>query len=83
MAERGITEAWVADVLRNWVARKWDYVNQSMNYYGFVQGTSRMLKVAVSADNLHICTTHFDSRAARLYRERRDFFDEVKDDPSS
>ena len=83
MLERGIIEDWVVDILANWVAKRWDEVHQSMNYYGFVEGSGQLLKVAVSGDDSIIYTAHFDTAATRRYHQRRDFFDEVKDDPAS
>ena len=83
MVERGITEDWVLSVLVNWVARRWDGSHQSMNYYGFVGGTDQLLKVAVSSDETEVLTVHFDTGATMRYHLRRDFFDEVRDEPAS
>ena len=53
-----------------------------MNYYGFVGGSDQLLKVAVSLDETEVLTVHFDTGATRRYHLRRDFFDEVKDEPA-
>ena len=82
MVERAIADDWVFHVLLNWVARRWDESHQSMNYYGFVGDSSRLLKVAVSRDATEILTAHFDTRATRRYHSNRDFFDEVYDEPT-
>jgi hypothetical protein len=81
MAVRGIPTTWVAEVLNDWVARRWDELHQSMNYYGSIAGRRYLLKVAVSASDDEIFTVHFDSEATRRYRQSRVFFDEVRDDP--
>ena len=85
--ERGIRETWVADVLENWVARRWNDRRESMNYWGYVEDRSRLLMVAVSADDERIITAYFDTRGTEQYgrhtRGQADFFDEVRDVPNS
>ena len=85
--DRRIRETWIADVLENWVARRWNDRRQSMNYWGHVEDRSRLLMVAVSADDERIVTAYFDTRGTEQYsrhtRGQAGFFDEVKDVPDN
>jgi hypothetical protein len=87
MQWRQIKEAWGADVLENWVARRWDEDQQSMDYWGFVEERRGLLMVAVSANDEMIFTVHFDTASTRRYHRHRrgetGFFDEVRDAPDS
>ena len=80
MQERSVSEELVADVLMNWVAKKYSAKNQSIGYFGVVRETNRMIKVAVSDYSYDITTVHPDRDATLNYREGTfDYFDEVRD----
>lgn len=78
MQQREIPREWVADVLVNWVGRKFNHTHQSLDYYGFVPGRNSLLMVAVSEDERQIITVHFDTPATRRYRRKTTDFDEVR-----
>ena len=69
MAERGILEDWLVEVLTYPVAIVVDEARNSTNYYGTIEGRTRLLKVAISRhDDRVVVTTYFDSGATRRYR---------------
>ena len=78
MQQREIPREWVADVLVNWVGRKFNPTHKSLDYYGFVPGRNPLLMVAVSEDERQIITVHFDTPATRRYRRKTADFDEVR-----
>ena len=79
MEQRNIEVNWVYSILTNWVARKFNVKNDSMNYYGFVPGRKYLIMVAVSETNETIPTIFPDSDATESYSQGDySYFDEVR-----
>ena len=79
MEQRNIQRDWISTVVNEWVARKYNSKNNSMNYYGFIAGQENLLMVALSEANLTIPTVFFDSGATDSYAQGDlGYFDEVR-----
>jgi hypothetical protein len=77
--QRELEREWLADVLENWVARRYEERNRSVNYYGFIPGRSNLLMVAISVYGTTIPTVFFSEAAtARYLRNEFTYFDEVR-----
>ena len=77
--QRIYEKVWIVDVLENWVARKFAKLHNSMNYYGFISGRSRLFMVCVSINRPVITTAYFNTVATVHYlRKEYDYFDEVR-----
>ena len=84
MWERKIEKESVAEVLANWVAKKFNPEHNSTGYYGVVKGQSKLLMVAVSESESKITTMHPDSTATRNYqRGNYSYFDETRNETES
>ena len=79
MEQRKIRAEWIQEILNNWVAKKFNAGNNSMNYYGFIPGQRYMLVVAVSDIRQAIPTVFPDSDATEFYYQGHyGYFDEVR-----
>lgn len=79
-----IERGWIVDVLENWIARKFEALHNSMNYYGFISGRSCLFMVCVSINRPAITTVYFNAAATTRYlRKDYDYFDEVRGDAHS
>ncbi len=77
--QRNIKLNWIADVLTNWVARKYMIEHNSMNYFGIIPGRNSLFMVAVSEYSPVIASAYFNSAAtARYYGDKYNYFDEVR-----
>ena len=77
--QRELEREWIIDVLNNWIARRYEARNRSVNFYGFVPGHSNLLMVAVSAYASAIPTAYFNELATARYRRGEfGYFDEVR-----
>ena len=77
--QREFQREWFADVLENWVARRYDARNRSVNYYGVIPGRSNLFMVAVSIYAPAIPTAYFNETATVRYRRNEfGYFDEVR-----
>ena len=68
LGARKISGSWIVQTLDTPVAVVDDERNNSINYYGRIEGRNPLLKVAVSnSDHQIIVTVFFDSPATRRY----------------
>ena len=84
MSKREIEKESIAEVVTNWVAKKFKPEHNSTSYYRKINGQTQLLMVAVSENELKITTLYLDRTATRNYhRGNNSYFDETRNETES